>query len=361
MKALALAAALGWAGPSWADPAQALFDAGDYAGAAVQWRADAAEGSAKAQLQLGLLADRGLGQARDPVLAFRWYRAAAEQGLAEAQFNAGVMLDAGIGVARDATAAFVWYSRAALRGHVRAQFNAALMLRAGDLHNPSMAAYWLRRAESLPAARAALETLPGAAGDTPRSPEILFQSDDKGIREVIWRGSPGPGRYALEVLAAPTGETYGEPVAFALTGGSGVMQALPDAATPMVWRVVALSGASDRYAATPWHGAAPPLARLQIVADTDDPRVTGFARRLAQDLRHAGFWVRLVPSDAAQAPAETSIGYAWAQDRAVAVQVAAALPAMNRDSLRVLPVGSTLPGEIVLRLGSGGARVARVD
>ncbi|MEQ9144210.1 MAG: tetratricopeptide repeat protein [Parvibaculaceae bacterium] len=62
-----------------------LFDAGDYAGAAENWRPLADAGVAEAQFRLGQLYQFGLGMGRDIEQARRWLGAAADSGHAEAR------------------------------------------------------------------------------------------------------------------------------------------------------------------------------------------------------------------------------------------------------------------------------------
>lgn len=359
------------AGTSVAAPsAQDLFERKDYAGAARIWQEEAAEGSLEAKLALGILADRGLGQAPDPEAAFGYYLEAATEGLAEAQFNVGVMLDAGIGMERDPASALVWYSRAGLRGHLRAQYNAALILRSGDgaPQNSGLAAYWLRRAEALPAAREALGSLDKAREESPRAPNLIFEDMSDSHAEIVWTALPGSATYALEIVAAPVdGGDYDEPLALSVTQGSAMLQTLAASSDGLLWRVSGLSRDGTRYAAGSWRlgdpGLVAPLGRVRVLAGGGDPRVAGFARRLSDDLRHAGFWVRLELRADDLPHAATSVGYAYAEDKDLAGRVAAFLPVMGPGDTIRLGVGSTLPGEIVVRLGGGGDtdRVARAD
>jgi len=54
-----------------------------YPAALQKFRRAAGQGSANAQLGLGVMYLRGQGVAADPVVALRWYRLAAQQGLEE--------------------------------------------------------------------------------------------------------------------------------------------------------------------------------------------------------------------------------------------------------------------------------------
>jgi hypothetical protein len=85
----------------------------------------AEQGSADAQLQLGIGYATGRGVARNDVEAVKWYRKAAEQGNAEAQF----FLGKGYAEGRDKndTEAVKWYRMAAEQGNAKAQCNLGAM------------------------------------------------------------------------------------------------------------------------------------------------------------------------------------------------------------------------------------------
>jgi hypothetical protein len=63
------------------------YNRGDYATAYREFLPLAKQGDAKAQNNLGVMYDNGLGAPQDYAEAVRWYRLAAEQGVAEAQNN----------------------------------------------------------------------------------------------------------------------------------------------------------------------------------------------------------------------------------------------------------------------------------
>ena len=110
----------------------AAFQKGDYAAALQKWKPLADEGSAKAQLSLGAMYDKGQGVQQDYAEAVKWYRKAADQGDAQAQHNLGKMYHAGKGVTQDYAEAAKWYLRAADQGNVEAQQNLALMYEKGQ-------------------------------------------------------------------------------------------------------------------------------------------------------------------------------------------------------------------------------------
>ena len=128
--------------------AEAAFHQGDYAKAFSGFHALAEDGSAVAQLRLGLMYRNGDGATANSEEAARWIRLAAEQGIADAQFGLGVMIQNGDGVLRDPVEAAHWYSLAAQRGCATAQINLACCFHDGDgvPNDEAKAAWWIRMA-----------------------------------------------------------------------------------------------------------------------------------------------------------------------------------------------------------------------
>jgi hypothetical protein len=111
-------------------------------------RADAEQGAAAAQFELGKDYALGEGVAKNLTETIKWFRKAAEQGCVPAQFNLGVMYATGIGVPIDTTEAANWYRKAADQGDVRSQFNLGVAYAAGNgvAKNPTEAIRWFRKA-----------------------------------------------------------------------------------------------------------------------------------------------------------------------------------------------------------------------
>jgi TPR repeat protein len=99
----------------------------DYAEAARLYSLAAAQGRARAQVNLGVMFYNGRGVAQDYAEAVRLYSLAAAQGHADAQFNLGSMFYFGRGVAQDYPEAVRHYSLAAAQGDADAQ------VRLGDM------------------------------------------------------------------------------------------------------------------------------------------------------------------------------------------------------------------------------------
>lgn len=116
---------------------------------AVAWYRRAAEqGAVDAQLQVGIAYASGRGVPRDDALAVAWYRKAAEQGSAAAQNNLGIMYAEGRGVPRDAAQAAEWFRKAADQGLAVAQNSLGNRYARGEGVPPdaAQAAFWYRRA-----------------------------------------------------------------------------------------------------------------------------------------------------------------------------------------------------------------------
>ena len=84
---------------------------------------DAQRGDAKAQNNLGLMYDNGLGVTQIHKLAVKWYRKAAEQGNFIAQYSLGNMYIRGQGVTQDYVLAHMWSNIAASAGYENAVNN----------------------------------------------------------------------------------------------------------------------------------------------------------------------------------------------------------------------------------------------
>ena len=72
---------LGLTAPAWAgfDEGVAAYNRGDFATAIREWRPLAEQGNAKAQYNLGVMYDEGLGVPQDYVQAHMWYSLAASR------------------------------------------------------------------------------------------------------------------------------------------------------------------------------------------------------------------------------------------------------------------------------------------
>lgn len=111
---------------------QAALDAGDAAGAVLEWVPLAEAGNLEAQKSLAQLYYQGVYLPEDHAEAVKWYRMAAEQGDAEAQISLGLAYDWGEGIPEDDLEANKWYRMAADQGHPSGQYLLASSYRNGD-------------------------------------------------------------------------------------------------------------------------------------------------------------------------------------------------------------------------------------
>ncbi len=150
--ALALGLLLLAAGPAQAgfDDGMAAATRGKYRAALEIWLPLAQEGDLRAQYNLAVLYDKGLGATQDFSEAARWYLVAAERGHLDAQANLGFAYQQGRGVAQDYTAAAHWYRAAAERGDIPAQANLGTLYTNGwgIARNDVLAHMWLNLAVS---------------------------------------------------------------------------------------------------------------------------------------------------------------------------------------------------------------------
>ncbi|MFT7391784.1 MAG: hypothetical protein ACI9ZH_002017 [Paracoccaceae bacterium] len=383
VRAAIFAAILATPSAGSAENGRDAFARSDYAAAAALWRAEAAAGSADAKFGLGLIADLGLGAARDAAAALRWYLEAADNGVAEAQFNVGVMLDSGAGGARDVGAAAAWYARAAVNGHARAQYNLALLFELGEglPLNPDLARHWFERAAAaLPAAASRLASLPPVAEDARimAPPRVLAGAVTRAAggawAEMAWAAPPGPegATFALAVIAlGAAGAGQGAWLETRTLDASAAIAALPDANGAYAWRVSRVAMGPARYAATPWQrlgevsGAGElPAGRLTIESAEDDLAATRLAQELATGMRGAGMWVTVATWDLAQHAAVSEVAFGYAEDADLAGAIAVALPFPAQTRLSEAP-DAVAPGGITVRLIDGpdaaAETVAAVD
>lgn len=120
----------------------------DYTKALSIFRGLADQGDARAQTNLGLMHQQGLGVTKDDAEAVKWYRKAADQNFVTAQFNLGCMYSNGRGVAKNDVEAVNWYRKAADRGNAPAQFNLGRKYEQGEgvVKDQGEAVKWFHKA-----------------------------------------------------------------------------------------------------------------------------------------------------------------------------------------------------------------------
>jgi TPR repeat protein len=113
------------------DAVQTAMAEKDYHQAFESARLDAQKGVPKAQGELGLLYEKGLGTTQDDKQAAYWMTKAARKGDAESENNLGFLFFKGQGVVQDYAKALTWFQKAADQGLASAQSNLGLMYGAG--------------------------------------------------------------------------------------------------------------------------------------------------------------------------------------------------------------------------------------
>ena len=143
------------------------------------------------------------------------------------------------------------YARAALRGHDRAAYFLGQLYETGDgvPLDTSLALAWYRRAaDGLEVARrraADLSPASGGGASAQAAPKPLYSGRmEGGEAEFVWTGSPGAGRYVIELAR----EAGGDPVQSETVEASAARLSLAGDGVSH-WRVAA---DGDPEAATPW-------------------------------------------------------------------------------------------------------------
>lgn len=129
------------------EQAELLVERGQYTQALPILEQLAAQGHAKAMLEIGMLYGTGRGVPRSEIKAVEWFRKASENGNAAAQFNMGIAYEQGMGVGQDINEAIRWYTRASENGSTKADVNLAYLYtgNCGVPLNVEMAVYHICR------------------------------------------------------------------------------------------------------------------------------------------------------------------------------------------------------------------------
>lgn len=135
------------------------YQAGRFEEARDAWLRSAESGNAEAAYYLGVMANEGHGG--DAVEALRWFEEAAGKGHAKAQYNLALAYERGVGTTRDRAKALDWLARAA-ESDGDAQYMLGLLLldEAGEPPDPAKlrkALEWMRKAAEAGNARSAYQ------------------------------------------------------------------------------------------------------------------------------------------------------------------------------------------------------------
>ena len=132
---------------SWADVDEGVraIGSGDYAKAMKIFKAD---GSAVAQLNIGVMYLQGQGVRKDMREANKWFLKAAIRGNTQAQNNIAYSYLEGIGIQKDEREAVKWFRKAAEQGDSQAQANlgGCYLLGRGIIIDIQEAKKWFRKA-----------------------------------------------------------------------------------------------------------------------------------------------------------------------------------------------------------------------
>ena len=128
---LALSGSVGSAIAADFDDGWRAYQAGDFATALKVWDELAAKGDARAQFNIGVLYDDGLGVAENTPTAIGWWQKAAANGHKQAQHNLGLAYLFGRSVERDYPKAVSYFRSAADAGLDKSQYNLGKMYLSG--------------------------------------------------------------------------------------------------------------------------------------------------------------------------------------------------------------------------------------
>lgn len=99
------------------------YQSADYEKAYELWKPLAKNGNAKAQYNLGIMYEKGIGVDQDYKEVVKWYELSAKQGNVEAQYSLGSMYANGRGIETNKVKAYKLWSSAAKQGHQSSKVN----------------------------------------------------------------------------------------------------------------------------------------------------------------------------------------------------------------------------------------------
>ena len=102
------------------------YVSGNYSFAYQEWHVLAEGGHGGAQLNIGVLHEKGLGVPKNAAKAMEWFRRAAESGESAAFYNIGVLYRDGRGVPQDLEEAAKWFRESAEHGNAHGRFQLGL-------------------------------------------------------------------------------------------------------------------------------------------------------------------------------------------------------------------------------------------
>ena len=136
------AGALAFSGAARADnidDALAHLQFGEFDEARALFTAEAEAGNLIGEFMLGVMAEQGFGDRRDPEKAASWYKSAADKGMASAAYNLARLYEAGNGVEKNIGEAHAYLMQAAEAGHGKAMHSLGRLYQDGALGEPDLA------------------------------------------------------------------------------------------------------------------------------------------------------------------------------------------------------------------------------
>ncbi len=152
------------------------YKRGDYKAALIVWRPYAEQGSARAQYNIAVMHEKGLGVPKDSRMALGWMTRAAESGSSIAQKRLAMMYEQGHEVRKDLETARKWYQSAAHQGDIKSQRRLAHMYAVGQgVAQDAVQAYMWFKVAAESGDRSALRSLQLLAVDM--TPEVIAQGE----------------------------------------------------------------------------------------------------------------------------------------------------------------------------------------
>lgn len=117
----------------------AALQLGEFDEAREVFTAEAEAGNLIGEFMLGVMAEQGFGDRRDPEKAATWYKSAADKGMASAAYNLARLYERGYGVEQDFGKAHGYLLQAAEEGHGKAMHGLGRLYQGDDLGTPDLA------------------------------------------------------------------------------------------------------------------------------------------------------------------------------------------------------------------------------
>lgn len=121
------------------DAGIAALQQGNFGNAQEIFIEEAGKGNPIGEFMLGVMAEQGFGQEKNPEKAIEWYTKAADRGMASAAYNLARFYENGTGVEKDVKRAIDHLTAAAVKGHGRAMHNLGRIYESDTAGKPDLA------------------------------------------------------------------------------------------------------------------------------------------------------------------------------------------------------------------------------